>query len=159
MPKYRVTYETTVKPEDLPSGAVVEELSVLPLVIGDGIHRTRISVDANTNPYAAVIRVSDRQNTIPRYLDAEQVRQVIEALTTTLPNNGAQVGDVLDGDTEPPENVLKVRDEDGDILARHSNGGWCWSELSGVTYPESQVYSRAWAYFQTQGDVRVVEVR
>ena len=124
---YKVTYQTEVKPTDLPDGAVVEEVSILPLEIEQpgSMYNMRVAHYAGQALGKAFIGLyvgSTWTSGSGVVLTPEETHQVIQALKETLPKARYSVGDVLDGD-EPGSEVLEIEDNDGDIYRRY-NGTW-----------------------------------
>lgn len=126
---YRVTYTTATEPTDLPEGATVEKISLLPVEIGkDSI--TPFSLEkSEREDHVAFFWVNGQS----KWLDREQTTQVRDALNELL---GESAPVAWDGRSEPPAHVDKTRDRDGDYWYRTSDGDWS-------TF-EGEVYGNNW---------------
>lgn len=115
---YRVTYTTATEPTDLPEGATVEKISLLPVEIGkDSI--TPFSLEkSEREDHVAFFWVNGQS----KWLDREQTTQVRDALNELL-GESAPVEE-WDGHSEPPADVLETKDKDGDHWFRARNGKW-----------------------------------
>lgn len=105
--RYRVEYVTDTKPTDLPSGAKVEEISLLPAkVVSTSSFGKSIDVEkSELNGQASFLWVETPARAVSIHLDRDGTLKLIEALKEIV-NNGLP---------------FRVRDNDGDVWQRREN--------------------------------------
>ncbi len=112
--RYRVEYETSDRPADLPAGATVTELSTLPVSIRTDHDRMVLiekSVASSTSAYVEV-RGTDDGKWLGLTLDQEHARTAARALLEAI------------GDPTPvdPSNPQLIKDGEGDYWMRQGSG-------------------------------------
>lgn len=105
---YKVTYTTSTRPTDLPEGAVVEEVSALPLEFRTAEHGTEVSIHRRGELTTMVIA------TYRADMTDYETRRVRDALTEAL---GEATSPPSDGETDTKRRLI-----DGDYST--------WFELS-----------------------------
>lgn len=124
---YEVTYTTSTRPTDLPEGAIVKEVSALPLEFEDSVHGQIISVERSVRCPDGVYVVAGGV-----HLNPTEIRRVRDALTEALGETAVtDNAECWDGIAEPPDDVTETKDRDGDGWIRRT-GGWAMRGLPGV---------------------------
>lgn len=108
--KYRVTFETDVRPTHLPEGGVIEELSSLPMILDTGVER-RITVEQDMLLIRNTGDTPLYGSQIGAYLKNEQMVKIADALYEAAGRKPVEAED-------PPV----VIDDDGDRWYLRKNG-------------------------------------
>lgn len=108
--KYRVTFETDVRPTHLPEGGVIEELSSLPLKLTTNIYR-EIEVEGRDGDAYISIKDLDIDRSVGAFLERQEIEQIADALYEAAGRKPVEAED-------PPV----VIDDDGDRWYLRKNG-------------------------------------
>lgn len=106
MPKFEVKYTTNERPTQLPSGAVVTQVSNLPLSMVTKYSSRAINIKKDSFDNTVFISVETGSNTA---ISPDEVRQIIDALTEAI-------------EGLPDAAPKKLKDRQGDIWDLQADG-------------------------------------